>query len=87
MSEPPVERPDEDDQDLLTFGEAGVRVAEELAVERARLVALKARRQLGEPLDEDIEMLGERIAGLEDAATRNVASEHNFLTYEPVRPE
>ena len=33
----PIERPDDDDYDLLTFGEAGARLDHEIRVLRARI--------------------------------------------------
>ena len=49
-------REEEDDQDLLTYNEAGVRVAEEIVAERGRVAELEARRDAGETdLDEKID--------------------------------
>ncbi|MCW2717965.1 hypothetical protein [Pseudonocardia sp.] len=87
MAELPSERPEDDDHDLLTFGEAGVRLREELVVERGRLAELEEQRSAGEAVDDAIEALTARIAGLEDAGRRNVASSQNFFSYRPVAPE
>jgi hypothetical protein len=81
------ERPDEDDQDLLTFSEAGVRLAEELQAEKSRLADMTQRRPSGARNDDELQTLRQRIADLEDAASRNAMSPDNFLTYRPVRPE
>jgi hypothetical protein len=38
-----VERPEDDDYDLLTYGEVAARLSEVLAVERQQLTALQAK--------------------------------------------
>ena len=52
MAEDPDEtilaREDEDDYDLLTYGEAGARVTEEIAAEKARLADWELRLAAGE---------------------------------------
>jgi hypothetical protein len=53
-----------DDDDLLTMGEAGARLTDELAAERARLLAAEAAGAA------DVDALRRRIALLEDAAAR-----------------
>jgi hypothetical protein len=61
-----AERPDDDDYDLLTFGEAGARLIEEIAKEKRQLTDLEAARG-------DAAALGkvrQRISDLEAAAER-----------------
>lgn len=41
--QPTVERPDDDDYDLLTYGEVAARLAEVLSEERRRLADLQAQ--------------------------------------------
>lgn len=57
-----AERPDDDDYDLLTYGEAAARIVELLAVERERLAELEAA---GEPDADAIERQRARIVLLE----------------------
>ena len=56
-------RPDEDDYDLLTQGEARVRLAEEIVVTREELA-------LTDDASDDAAQLRERIAVLESTANR-----------------
>jgi hypothetical protein len=53
-----------DDDDLLTMGEAGARLTEELGIERARLQAAEAAGETS------LDALRQRVALLEDAAAR-----------------
>jgi hypothetical protein len=68
-SEPdaPVERPEDDDYDLLTYGEAAARLDELLREERVTLAALKA-----DPSATADQISGQerRIALLQDSDTR-----------------
>ena len=61
------ERPDSDDYDLLTYGEAAARLAELLAAERRSLAALRAAP---DPDTDRIEQLQLRIALLESSDAR-----------------
>lgn len=75
-------RPDgdtEEDYDLLTFAEAGERLATEIAGERARLAALLA----ADPEDTAaIEARRRRLADLEAAAGRNTRQPLTDATFE-----
>jgi uncharacterized small protein (DUF1192 family) len=61
------ERPDTDDYDLLTYGEASARLAELLAAEQDRLAAL---RQQADPDPTLVRQLEERIALLQSNDAR-----------------
>ncbi|WP_319447693.1 MULTISPECIES: hypothetical protein [unclassified Mycobacterium] len=74
----PVERPDGDDYDLLTFGEVAARLAEELAAEQHELNQL--RRQ-GDPDARRIQLLEERIALLTASEARYREQEHANTAY------
>ena len=69
MSEPDARagRPDTDDYDLLTYGEASARLAELLAAEREKLVALRQESDADPAL---IRQLEQRIALLESSDAR-----------------
>ena len=69
MSEPDARagRPDTDDYDLLTYGEASARLAELLAVEQGRLVALRIQTA---PDQAAIQRLEQRISLLESSSAR-----------------
>jgi hypothetical protein len=74
-----VERPEDDDHDLLTFGEAGARLEIELRTMRARLNELKA----ASPRDETaIAEAAARLAALEEGAQRNRAQPINDENFE-----
>lgn len=62
-----VERPEDDDYDLLTFGEAGARLSEEIVKLERRIDAL--RRTDATP--EQLAAAEGRLALLRDAAERN----------------
>ncbi|HEY1702803.1 MAG TPA: hypothetical protein VGG75_24110 [Trebonia sp.] len=77
--EKPVERPDDDDHDLLTFGEAGARLETEIRTARTRVRELQA----GSPLDEAaLEAARSRLAALEESAARNKAQPINDDNFE-----
>jgi uncharacterized small protein (DUF1192 family) len=61
------ERPDTDDYDLLTYGEASARLAELLAAERDKLAAL---RQQADPDPAIVQHIEERIALLQSSDGR-----------------
>ncbi|GAB2983007.1 hypothetical protein LWP59_17175 [Amycolatopsis acidiphila] len=74
-----VERPDEDDYDLLTFGEAGARLEIEIRTMRARV----RRLEEATPPDEDaLRGARERLAALEEGAERNRAQPINDENFE-----
>src|ERR1700722_9061318 len=74
-----VQRPEDDDHDLLTFGEAGVRLEIEIRTLRARLRDLDAAR----PRDEAaIGQARARLAALEESAARNQAQPINDENFE-----
>jgi hypothetical protein len=62
-----VERPDDDDYDLLTYGEAAARLAEEINAERHRLDELIARQ---DGPQREIDALCRRIQLLVDSDSR-----------------
>lgn len=62
-----AERPGDDDHDLLTFGEAGARLIEEVARQERRLAALRASGAPGE----QVAAAEARLAELRDAQERN----------------
>jgi hypothetical protein len=75
---------DEDDHDLLTFAESGIRLREEIA---------RAEAELGrEPDAERRATLQARLSALTDALTRNTRhakanpGDKGFLDYAPRRP-
>ncbi|MBB5160634.1 acyl-CoA synthetase [Mycobacterium sp. AZCC_0083] len=71
------EKVDEDDHDLLTFGEAGERLRLEIAAAAAQI---DRQRQNG-PSDE-LEKAETRLAALRSAATRNSAQPINDANFE-----
>jgi hypothetical protein len=74
-----VERPEDDDHDLLTFGEAGARLEIEIRTLRARLRELEA----ASPRDEAaIAGATARLAALRDSAERNKAQPINDENFE-----
>ena len=66
-------REDEDDHDLLTYGEVGARLHEEIAKEQARLATLSG---------DGAAAVRDRIAALTDAAERYREHRINANTYE-----
>jgi hypothetical protein len=64
-------REDEDDYDLLTYGEAGARVTQEIAAEKARLEEWDRRLGAGEDVQEHRDHSARRLELLRDAAARN----------------
>jgi hypothetical protein len=63
----PLERPADEDHDLLTYGEAGVRLQTEIQVLRDELARLEGAPEARR----DLESARSRLALLEDAAQRN----------------
>ncbi|MDO3395406.1 hypothetical protein QWJ41_06740 [Nocardioides sp. SOB44] len=77
MSEPtPVEREDEDDHDLLTYGEAGFRLYEAVRDQRALVQRL---REAGSP---GVDAAETRLSGLQEAADRNSRQPINDENFE-----
>jgi hypothetical protein len=74
-----VERPEDDDHDLLTFGEAGARLEIEIRTVRARL-----RELAGEQPRDDaaIKEATDRLAALLQSAERNRAQPINDENFE-----
>ena len=66
-------REEEDDYDLLTYGEVGVRLHEEIAKERAKLAGLTGA---------DAAAVEQRIVALREAAERNGRRQINDETFE-----
>jgi|SRR5579875_18278 hypothetical protein len=74
-----VKRPDDDDHDLLTFGEAGARLETEIRTLRARLRELEG----ASPRDETaIETATARLTALRESAERNRAQPINDENFE-----
>src|SRR3984957_16432139 len=74
-----VERPEDDDHDLLTFGEAGARLEIEIRTLRARLRELEETR----PRDEAaIEAAAARLAAGQGGPDRNPAPPNNDENFE-----
>jgi hypothetical protein len=74
-----VERPEDDDHDLLTFGEAGARLEIEIRTLRARLRKLEE----DQPRDDAaIKAATDRLAALRDGAERNRAQPINDENFE-----
>jgi hypothetical protein len=74
-----VERPEDDDHDLLTFGEAGARLEIEIRTLRARLRELENEQ----PRDEAaITATADRLAAFEEGAERNRAQPINDENFE-----
>lgn len=75
-------REDEDDHDLLTYGEVRARISEELAAQRARVAELEGRAQAGEDVAEVLSAANHRLALLVDAASRNSRQPINDANFE-----
>jgi chromosome segregation ATPase len=74
-----VVRPDEDDHDLLTFGEAGARLEIEIRTMRTRVRELET----AEPRDEAaVRAAKARLSELEEGAERNRAQSINDENFE-----
>jgi hypothetical protein len=74
---PAPERPAEDDHDLLTYGEAEVRLHEEAQSVRSRLASLEASGQTAEA-----EQARRRLAAVEEALERNQRQPINDENFE-----
>ncbi|HVV74412.1 MAG TPA: acyl-CoA synthase [Mycobacteriales bacterium] len=71
----PLTRPEEDDQDLLTYSEAGVRLQDEVAAVRARIAELEAAGH-------DASGARLRLDALEQAAQRHARQRINDENFE-----
>ncbi len=69
---------DEDDHDLLTFGEAGERLRLEIRAAKGRVAELEA----GSPDAADLREARARLSALQDAAQRNAAQPINDDNFE-----
>jgi hypothetical protein len=77
----PLFRDDEDDYDLLTFGEAGARLDHEIRVLRARIEEIEQRQ---DPDQGELAAARTRLAALRDAAARNARqpiTDENFTKF------
>jgi hypothetical protein len=74
-----VQRPEDDDHDLLTFGEAGARLEIEIRTLRARLSDLEGVQARDEAA---IAKSRARLAALEESAARNRAQPINDENFE-----
>lgn len=72
---PAPEREDEDDHDLLTYGEVKVRIHEEVVAQRAVVADLEASGR-------DATLARRRLDALVDAAERNSRSQINDDNFE-----
>jgi hypothetical protein len=75
VDDPVPEREDEDDHDLLTYGEVKVRIFEEVRAQRAVVAELEAAGR-------DVTAAQRRLDGLIDAAERNTRSRINDDNFE-----
>jgi len=76
-AQPVPERAAEDDHDLLTYGEAGVRLHEEAQATRSLLASLEASGQTAEA-----ERARQRLDALEEAMERNQRQPINDENFE-----
>lgn len=68
---------DEDDHDLLTFGEAGERLRAEINAAAARVAELEANGA-----SRELDTARDRLAALKSAASRNAAQPINDANFE-----
>jgi hypothetical protein len=74
-----MDRPDDDDHDLLTFGEAGARLQVEVRAMRERVRSLA----VATPVDEAaLTAARSRLAALEEGVRRNTAQSINDENFE-----
>jgi hypothetical protein len=77
-------RPDDDDHDLLTFGEAGVRLQEEILTTRAQIADLEQGAERDPATAAELAKAQARLDALQDAAARNARqpiNDDNFFTF------
>lgn len=75
-------REEEDDHDLLTYGEVGARISEEVAAQRERVSVLEGRAGAGEDVAEPLALAQRRLDLLLDAASRNSRQPINDANFE-----
>jgi hypothetical protein len=80
--EPVIEREEEDDHDLLTFGEAGARLQEEMQALRRSIAELESRSGEAEGVTEDLQKARARLEAVEVAAARNARQTINDDNFE-----
>jgi hypothetical protein len=81
QNDEPLAREDEDDYDLLTFGEAGVRLDHEIRTLSSRVEALEKQDS---PDQAALDAARTRLAALTDAASRNARqpiTDENFTRF------
>lgn len=66
-----LSRPEDDDHDLLTYGEVGARLSEEIQAEQDELAGWESRLAAGEQVLPELERCAARLASLRDALSRN----------------
>lgn len=71
-----------DDHDLLTYGEAGVRLHEEIAAQRAIIAARQGVDPQGDHPDPELDAARRRLHLLEEAAERNFRGRINDDNFE-----
>jgi len=76
---PPVERPEDDDHDLLTFGEAGARLEIEIRAVRRAIADLESAEAVDEAA---LAAARARLAALEEGRQRNRAQTINDENFE-----
>jgi hypothetical protein len=74
-----TERPDDDDHDLLTFGEAGARLHIEVRAVREQVRTLEAANPVDEP---GLAAARDRLEALEEGVRRNTAQTINDDNFE-----
>jgi hypothetical protein len=74
-----VERPEDDDHDLLTFGEAGTRLEIEIRATRALVAELEAAPTRD---DDALAQANSRLRALQEGAERNRAQPINDENFE-----
>ncbi|WP_299950579.1 hypothetical protein [uncultured Modestobacter sp.] len=78
VNEPVIEREEEDDHDLLTFGEAGARLQEEMQALRRSIAELEGRPEEAAALAK----AQARLEAVETAAARNARQTINDDNFE-----
>lgn len=78
VNEPAIVREEEDDHDLLTFGEAGARLQEEMQSLRRSIAELEGQPDQAQALDK----VRTRLADVEATAARNARQTINDDNFE-----
>jgi excinuclease UvrABC nuclease subunit len=77
------QRPEDDDYDLLTYGEAGARLRTEIKKQTQLLEELEERMQVADnDLAHEIAAVQSRISELKDAAQRQTAQQNEAADFE-----